>query len=111
MFGSRLTDIEPIKEAVATYTQRAAEKLRAQKSLCKKICGCIRTGISNLDEAKYTTRPDPKTQLTAWTQMNGMRKGITTEWSKTQAEGYQRAGTSLRVWKIRKICKRPDLNR
>ena len=27
MFGKRLTTIEPIKEAVATYTQRAAEKL------------------------------------------------------------------------------------
>jgi DNA polymerase V len=36
MFGTRLTQIEPIKEAVATYTQRAAEKLRAQNSLCKK---------------------------------------------------------------------------
>ncbi|RZI54261.1 MAG: Y-family DNA polymerase, partial [Pseudomonas sp.] len=35
MFGSRLTTIEPIREAVATYTQRAAEKLRAQNSLCK----------------------------------------------------------------------------
>ena len=32
MFGNRLTTIEPIKEAVATYTQRAAEKLRAQNS-------------------------------------------------------------------------------
>lgn len=36
MLGSRLTDIEPIKEAVATYTQRAAEKLRAQNSLVKR---------------------------------------------------------------------------
>lgn len=30
MFGVRLEKIEPIKEAVATYTQRASEKLRAQ---------------------------------------------------------------------------------
>ncbi len=53
MFGVRLTEIEPIREAVATYTQRAAEKLRAQGSLCKKIRVCIRTGMFNPDEAKY----------------------------------------------------------
>lgn len=53
MFGNRLTEIEPIKEAVATYTQRAAEKLRAQNSLCKRIRVSIRTGMFNPDEAKY----------------------------------------------------------
>lgn len=53
MFGTRLTQIEPIKEAVASYTQRAAEKLRAQNSLCKKIRVSIRTGMFNPDEAKY----------------------------------------------------------
>lgn len=53
MFGTRLTDIEPIKEAVATYTQRAAEKLRAQNSLCKKIRVSIRTGMFNPEEARY----------------------------------------------------------
>jgi DNA polymerase V len=53
MFGTRLTQIEPIKEAVATYTQRAAEKLRAQNSLCKKIRVSIRTGMFNPQEAKY----------------------------------------------------------
>jgi DNA polymerase V len=53
MFGTRLTQIEPIKEAVATYTQRAAEKLRAQSSLCKKIRVSIRTGMFNPQEAKY----------------------------------------------------------
>ncbi|QSB18939.1 translesion error-prone DNA polymerase V subunit UmuC [Pseudomonas sp. 15A4] len=53
MFGARVTDIEPIKEAVATYTQRAAEKLRAQNSLCKKIRVSIRTGMFNPEEVKY----------------------------------------------------------
>ena len=53
MFGTRLTEIEPIREAVATYTQRAAEKLRAQTSLCKKIRVSIRTGMFNPQEAKY----------------------------------------------------------
>lgn len=53
MFGKRLTQIEPIKEAVATYMQRAAEKLRAQHSLCKKIRVSIRTGMFNPEEAHY----------------------------------------------------------
>lgn len=53
MFGKRLTTIEPIKEAVATYVQRAAEKLRAQNSLCKKLRVSIRTGMFSPEEAKY----------------------------------------------------------
>jgi DNA polymerase V len=53
MFGKRLTEIQPIKEAVATYVQRAAEKLRAQGSLCKKVRVSVRTGMFNSDEAKY----------------------------------------------------------
>jgi DNA polymerase V len=53
MFGKRLTEIQPIKEAVATYVQRAAEKLRAQRSLCKKVRVSVRTGMFNPEEAKY----------------------------------------------------------
>lgn len=53
MFGKRLTELTPIKQAVATYTARAAEKLRAQGSLCKRMRVSIRTGMFNPDEAKY----------------------------------------------------------
>ncbi|MNQ80845.1 DNA polymerase V subunit UmuC [compost metagenome] len=53
MFGRRLTEIAPIKEAIATYMMRATEKLRAQQSLCKKIRVSIRTGMFNPEEAKY----------------------------------------------------------
>ena len=53
MFGTRLTELAPIKEAVATYMMRASEKLRAQKSLCKKVRVSIRTGMFNPEEAKY----------------------------------------------------------
>lgn len=49
MFGKRLTELAPIKEAVATYMMRASEKLRAQGSVCKKI----RTGVFNPEEAKF----------------------------------------------------------
>ncbi|WP_236189499.1 translesion error-prone DNA polymerase V subunit UmuC [Pseudomonas pharyngis] len=53
MFGKRLTEMAPIKEAVATYVMRASEKLRAQNSLCKEIRVSIRTDMFNPDEAKY----------------------------------------------------------
>ncbi|MEH6566620.1 MAG: translesion error-prone DNA polymerase V subunit UmuC [Halopseudomonas sp.] len=52
-FGERLYEIEPIREAVATYATRACEKLRAQGSLCKKVRVAIRTGMFNPDEAKF----------------------------------------------------------
>ncbi|MCQ4271097.1 translesion error-prone DNA polymerase V subunit UmuC [Pseudomonas kuykendallii] len=53
MFGQRLKAIEPIREAVASYTARASEKLRAQGSLCKRLRVSVRTGMFNPEEAKY----------------------------------------------------------
>lgn len=53
MFGKRLTELAPIKQAVATYAARAAEKLRTQGSVCKRMRVSIRTGMFNPDEAKY----------------------------------------------------------
>lgn len=53
MFGDRLTDIAPIREAVASYASRAAEKLRAQHSLCRKLRVSLRTAMYNPGEAKY----------------------------------------------------------
>jgi len=52
-FGERLHNIAPIREAVATYAARAAEKLRAQGSLCRKVRVSIRTGMFNPNEAKF----------------------------------------------------------
>lgn len=37
MFGLRQTELPPICEAMAAYVARAAEKLRAQSSLCSTI--------------------------------------------------------------------------
>ncbi|MCG4455840.1 Y-family DNA polymerase [Pseudomonas sp. MMS21-TM103] len=53
MFGKRLHELPPIREAVATYAARACEKLRAQHSLCKKVRVSIRTGMFNPDEPKF----------------------------------------------------------
>ncbi len=53
MFGKRLREIEPIREAVAAYAARASEKLRAQQSMCKRVRVSIRTGMFNPDEPKF----------------------------------------------------------
>lgn len=53
MFGRRLKELPPIREAVATYAARACEKLRAQGSYCKRVHVSIRTGMFNPDEPKF----------------------------------------------------------
>lgn len=53
MFGKRLTELTPIKQAVATYAGRAAEKLRAQGSVCKRLRVSIRTGMFNPNELHH----------------------------------------------------------
>lgn len=53
MFGKRLSEIEPIRQAVVTYVGRAAEKLRAQGAVCKRMRVSIRTGMFNPDEAHH----------------------------------------------------------
>ncbi len=53
MFGKRLSELAPIKQAVASYAGRAAERLRGQSSVCKRMRVSIRTGMFNPDEAKY----------------------------------------------------------
>ena len=53
MFGQRLHELAPIREAVATYAARACEKLRAQGSLCRKVRVSIRTGMFNPAEPKF----------------------------------------------------------
>ncbi|MGE6659347.1 Y-family DNA polymerase [Pseudomonas sp. NPDC077408] len=53
MFGDRLRNIAPIREAVATYAARACEKLRAQHSMCKRVRVSIRTGMFNPDEPRF----------------------------------------------------------
>ncbi|CAM3805821.1 UmuC protein [Pseudomonas reidholzensis] len=43
----RLSELTPIKQAVATYAGRAEEKLRAQGSVCKCLRVSICTGMFN----------------------------------------------------------------
>lgn len=53
MFGHRLRELPPMREAVASYAARACEKLRAQHSLCKRVRVSVRTGMFNPDEPRF----------------------------------------------------------
>lgn len=65
MFGSPITSIHDIKEAVATYTSRAAEKLRRQHSAAKVISVFVVSKEENhsvsfnhgATHSRYTTLP------------------------------------------------------
>ncbi|WPN72877.1 translesion error-prone DNA polymerase V subunit UmuC [Pseudomonas germanica] len=93
MFGKRLKELPPIKEAVATYMMRASEKLRAQKSLCKKIRVSIRTGMFNPDEAKYANGvvidlpyPTDDVRLLTTAAVNALDRVFRTGFSYSKAE-------------------------
>jgi DNA polymerase V len=52
-FSERVTDLEALREAVASYTSRAAEKLRTQGDYCRLLQVYIRTSGFNPNEAHY----------------------------------------------------------
>jgi len=45
MFGDKLKDLAPIREAMASYVTRAAEKLRSQQSLCGAMQVTLQTQL------------------------------------------------------------------
>ena len=53
-FGQRVYDLEGLQQAIASYTTRAAEKLRGQQSLCKVIQVGIRAGLFNPNEERFS---------------------------------------------------------
>ncbi|WP_462383771.1 Y-family DNA polymerase [Pseudomonas sp. Marseille-QA0892] len=53
MFGSRLHALPPIREAMASYVSRAAEKLRLQHSLCGALQVSLQTQLHDPFEPRY----------------------------------------------------------
>lgn len=53
MFGRRLHELAPIREALASYASTAAEKLRRQGSLAGALQVAIRTGMHAPGEPRY----------------------------------------------------------
>ena len=54
MFGQRQYTFSALAESVASYTARAAEKLRAQQSLCQVMRVGIQTGMHGPPEERYS---------------------------------------------------------
>lgn len=67
-FGTRITDITEMREAVRLYAARAAEKLRAEKQRAGHLSVFVRTGGFNQNEPNYgnssATRLNPPTDDT-----------------------------------------------
>lgn len=53
-FGHKVTDRRELREAIAKYTTRAAEKLRGEKRLCRVISVFIRTSPFIPNEPQYS---------------------------------------------------------
>lgn len=53
MFGVRQTELPTIREALAAYVARAAEKLRTQNSLCSTIQVGLQTQLANREVPRY----------------------------------------------------------
>jgi DNA polymerase V len=99
MFGSTVTNLKDIKEAVATYAARAAEKLRRQKGAASVISTFLVTQEKidgprfkhGLTISAYTTLPEP-TSLTNELIKPALRMA---EQLFEQGKNYKKAGVIL----------------
>ncbi|MEG1213994.1 MAG: Y-family DNA polymerase [Leclercia sp.] len=52
-FGERITEYEPMRQAICSYAARAAEKLRAEHQYCRFISAFVKTSPFALHEPYY----------------------------------------------------------
>ncbi|MGR0278895.1 translesion error-prone DNA polymerase V subunit UmuC [Marinomonas dokdonensis] len=52
-FGYKVTEAQQLREAIAKYTSRAAEKLREEQRFCRLVCVFIRTSPYIPNEPQY----------------------------------------------------------
>ncbi|MEP7373366.1 MAG: Y-family DNA polymerase [Chitinophagaceae bacterium] len=98
MFGSPVGDIVSIKEAVATYTSRAAEKLRRQHSAAKVISVFIVSkGENHNVDFRGATHGDSSTLPSATSFTNELIKPAVELVDKLYKKGtlYKKAGVML----------------
>lgn len=99
MFGSPVGDINDIKEAIATYTSRAAEKLRRQHSAAKVISIFVVTKDQDhmLNFKKYGTITSHATLPTATSFTNELIKPAVQLVDQLYEKGqlYKKAGVML----------------
>lgn len=98
MFGSPVGDIESIKEAVATYTSRAAEKLRRQHSAARIISVfVVAKGENHNVDFRGATLGDSVTLPTATSFTNELIKPAVAIVDRLFKKGtkYKKAGVML----------------
>lgn len=103
-FGTLMYDLEDLVEAVASYTARAAEKLRQQDSLAGAVQVMIRTNVFKPEAPQYqkaVTVPLP--EATADTR-------ILTHWTVQMARRIYRAGFGYHKAGIALLDIRPRTN-
>ena len=95
-FGKRITEFDVAAQAVAQFTARAAEKLRAEKQQCKSLTVFIRTSAFARDEpqhhAQMSTRFEHPTDDTT-ELISGARKLLRRMWKDDRR--YAKAGIML----------------
>jgi DNA polymerase V len=98
MFGSPVADIGSIKEAVATYTSRAAEKLRRQHSAARVISVfVVAKGEDHNVDFRGATHGDSVSLFTATSATNELIKPAVALVDKLFKNGtsYKKAGVML----------------
>jgi DNA polymerase V len=98
MFGNPVGDIDSIKEAVATYTSRAAEKLRRQHSAARVInVFVVAKGENHNVDFRGATHSDYITLPTATSFTNELIKPAVALVDKLYQKGtfYKKAGVTL----------------
>jgi len=98
MFGSAVGDIESIKEAVATYTSRAAEKLRRQHSAARIVnVFVVAKGENHNVDFRGATHSGYTTLPTATSFTNELIKPAVALVDKLYKKGtyYKKAGVML----------------
>lgn len=94
-FGTKVTDIAILSEAISNYTARAAEKLREDKQYCKHITVFIKTSPFDSKQIYYSNASSEKLSATSDTRKllavaNRLLKQIWVE-----GREYQKAGVIL----------------
>lgn len=95
-FGYRITDYEEMRQAVCTYAERAAEKLRGEKQFCRFISVFIRTS-PHADGESYYARQAATTLIIPTNDTRDIIHAATGALDRIWQEGhrYVKAGIML----------------
>lgn len=95
-FGYRITDYEEMRQAVCTYAERAAEKLRGEKQFCRFISVFIRTSPHDDNASGYNNQASGKLLLPSNDTRDIIRVAIDAlDRIWLEGERYMKAGVML----------------